>query len=320
MAPTEKSDTSTVIIVTPPPSVSQVIGDSDPAVSTVTNRPSYIPPVILPIEITSKKEVQTKDSLKVPPPATDSSSSGFSEDSDFSDNESDSEDDSDSVNSQASIVEEGGVVTSKNGQRSSSDVSSTASPTPPKKLAWFRKYRGMLLAILSSFIFSVSALLVKKLESYDPFNSALYKFQGALLPAIPLLLQKYYCSRKGPKVVQAVWPLTEPSKAKTFGLVLVSPNLIRSRLLFTTHVHLCLSAKSLFDHRSNFRKKGKVIKSLNFIACFIILQLRSFLTCNALILHFFSLKYLPLSDALTISAASVRKPSTYQTTTNPTLT
>lgn len=30
-------------------------------------------------------------------------------------------------------------------------------------------------------IISVSALLVKKMENYDPFNSALYKFQGAPL-------------------------------------------------------------------------------------------------------------------------------------------
>lgn len=170
--------------------------------------PSYIPPVILPIAVGEKKEIEEFE---------------YSSSSEDEDNE---EDDDASSHSQASIV--GEDVSTSSG--SSTDVSSSSSPTPSEKHSGvphskrsvFRKYRGLMLAILSSFIFSVSALLVKKLETYDPFNSALYKFQGALLPAIPLLLQKYYCSRKGPKVVEKVWPLTEKKKAKAFGLVLVS--------------------------------------------------------------------------------------------------
>lgn len=176
---------------------------------------SYIPPVILPIEIGSHK----KDPDRREPPST---SSIGSDESDFSSDSEDDEDD-ESVHSQASIVEAG----SSDGNRSSS-VSGSPTPSekhsglPISKRSCWRKYRGMMLAIVSSFIFAVSALLVKKMETYDPFNSALYKFQGALLPAIPLLLQKYYCSKKGAKVVENVWPLTEKKKLKTFGLVLVS--------------------------------------------------------------------------------------------------
>ncbi|CAL8111786.1 unnamed protein product [Orchesella dallaii] len=140
------------------------------------------------------------------------------------------------------------------GARSQSEIveaSEISSVPKPKRSKW-RKYRGMMLAIASSLIFTASALLVKKMETFDPFNIAFYKFQGAFIPAIPLLLQKRFCSARGSAVTERVWPLTQTSKLKTFGLVL----------------------------------------------------LRSFLACNALLLHYFSLKYLPMGDALTIASAS----------------
>ncbi|CAL8111788.1 unnamed protein product [Orchesella dallaii] len=156
------------------------------------------------------------------------------EDSDYDSDEEDGE-----SGSQVEIVEVG--------KKSLEECSETRS----KRSVW-RKYRGILLALASSLIFTVSAILVKKLDTFDPFNTAFYKFQGALIPAIPLLLQKRFCSKKGSAVTERVWPLTERQKLKAFGLVL----------------------------------------------------LRSFLSCNALLLHYFSMKYLPMGDALTIASAS----------------
>lgn len=124
-----------------------------------------------------------------------------------------------------------------------------------RKRSKLRRYKGMLLALLSSLIFSLTALLVKKLDGYHPISIALWRFQGALLPAIPILFQARYFSKIGEKVFDRVWPLSKLKNAGMLGLVL----------------------------------------------------LRSMLSCNSLLLHFYSLKYLSMGDALTIASSTVYK-------------
>lgn len=122
-----------------------------------------------------------------------------------------------------------------------------------KKKSKLRRYRGMLLALLSSLIFSLTALLVKKLEGYHPFSIALWRFQGAFLPALPLIIHTRYFSKLGEKMMDRIWPWTDAKNIGMFGLVL----------------------------------------------------LRSILSCNSLLLHFYSLKYLSMGDALTIASSTV---------------
>ncbi|CAL8107669.1 unnamed protein product [Orchesella dallaii] len=90
-----------------------------------------------------------------------------------------------------------------------------------EKKSKLRRYRGMLLALLSSLIFSLTALLVKKLEGYHPISIALWRFQGALLPAVPLIIHKLYFSKLGNKVFDRVWPWSNLKNLGMFGLVLV---------------------------------------------------------------------------------------------------
>lgn len=122
-----------------------------------------------------------------------------------------------------------------------------------KKRSKFRRYRGMLLALLSSLIFSLTALLVKKLEGYHPFSIALWRFQGAFLPALPLIIHTRFFTKLGEKMMDRIWPWTNAKNMGMFGLVL----------------------------------------------------LRSILSCNSLLLHFYSLKYLSMGDALTIASSTV---------------
>ncbi|CAL8110064.1 unnamed protein product [Orchesella dallaii] len=121
-----------------------------------------------------------------------------------------------------------------------------------EKKSKLRRYRGMLLALLSSLIFSLTALLVKKLEGYHPISIALWRFQGALLPAVPLIIHKLYFSKLGNKVFDRVWPWSNLKNLGMFGLVL----------------------------------------------------LRSVLSCNSLLLHFYSLQYMSIGDALTIASST----------------
>ncbi|CAG7734882.1 unnamed protein product, partial [Allacma fusca] len=118
-----------------------------------------------------------------------------------------------------------------------------------KKKSKLRKYRGFMFAVLSSLCFSLTALIVKSLEDYNAVNLALWRFQGAFLPAIPLMIM-HQCSKQ--------------NKRKLEG----------------------------YEKKEKTKWSGLKITGL--------LVLRSIFTCNALLLHFYSLKYLSLGDASVI--------------------
>lgn len=89
--------------------------------------------------------------------------------SNHSESESDSEDEE---------IKDVGVVATADGTGGVAVVDVDTTKKKEKKRSKFRRYRGMLLALLSSLIFSLTALLVKKLEGYHPFSIALWRFQG----------------------------------------------------------------------------------------------------------------------------------------------
>lgn len=100
-------------------------------------------------------------------------------------------------------------------------------------LHFFSRYRGMLFALLSSFMFSLTSMLVKFLqERHSPLTIALWRFQGALIPALILMVWKLGNERyskqnqkigevHGMSFLSSVYPPRDKSKAKMLGLVLV---------------------------------------------------------------------------------------------------
>lgn len=195
-------------IVTVLPSTAEDDGGTYKKFDNIT----YSYPIILPIECScNRRSSVEKANLETSTPDSDSESEYDS--GDETESEADSQTD---------------IVKRKETSDNSNNPTASCETLSKKKRSLWSKYGGMVLAIISSFIFALSALLVKKLESYDPFNSALYKFQGAFIPAIPLILQKYYCSKKGPAIIERVWPLTEKKKIQNLGLVLVSHLIIIS--------------------------------------------------------------------------------------------
>jgi hypothetical protein len=94
-------------------------------------------------------------------------------------------------------------------------------PSVAKSPSALRRYKGMLFALMSSFIFSVGALLVKKLPGYHPFSIALWRFQGAFLPMVPIIAHKLFISGQEHKITNGIWPLNKLKNAGLVTLVLV---------------------------------------------------------------------------------------------------
>jgi hypothetical protein len=90
-----------------------------------------------------------------------------------------------------------------------------------KKSSPLRRYKGMLFALLSSLIFSVGALIAKKLEHVHPFSIALWKFQGAFLPVLPIIIHKLVIQGKTEKIIGPIWPLNQLKHLGMLSLVLV---------------------------------------------------------------------------------------------------
>ncbi|OXA52147.1 hypothetical protein Fcan01_13029, partial [Folsomia candida] len=141
-----------------------------------------------------------------------------------------------------------------------------------EELHFFSRYRGMLLALLSSFMFSLTSMLVKFLESYDPVTIALWRFQGALLPSVVFLVFKLTKERYSNALE------SNSENRKEF----VSKQSPRASLL-----------DSLYPPTDKKRLKMLML-----------VLVRSILTCNALLLHFYSLKNLDMGDALVISSST----------------
>jgi len=66
----------------------------------------------------------------------------------------------------------------------------------------------------------LGALAVKALKDYHTFSICVWRFQGILLPGIPLSLYLRYVQKE--MVFDTFLPLKEPSKLKTLFFLLVS--------------------------------------------------------------------------------------------------
>ncbi|CAG7698834.1 unnamed protein product [Allacma fusca] len=76
-----------------------------------------------------------------------------------------------------------------------------------------QRFWGIILAVLASTFLSLTTLIAKLLIGYHPFNVAIWRFQGILLPSLPVLVFST-CVRNEP-VFDTIRPLTQPDKLKT---------------------------------------------------------------------------------------------------------
>ncbi len=83
-----------------------------------------------------------------------------------------------------------------------------------------QKYIGILLAIFASFLLSLTTLIARVLIEYHPFNEAMWRFLGILLPSVPILFWNNL-SRKE-EVLGSVYPCCDADKLKTFLVIFVS--------------------------------------------------------------------------------------------------
>ena len=92
-----------------------------------------------------------------------------------------------------------------------------------KKWALYR-YRGFLFTLLSSLCFSFTALVVKYLHDYNPINLALWRYQGAFLPAVPIAFFHWFAQRakEGREMKEIKCGTEKCSKVKATILLVVS--------------------------------------------------------------------------------------------------
>jgi len=91
----------------------------------------------------------------------------------------------------------------------------------PIRKGFCGRYLGIILALGSSVIFPLGGLAVKALgENYHTYSISVWRFQGVLLPAIPIAL--YHRCIKGDMIFDTVLPLGEPGKIKMLCFLVVS--------------------------------------------------------------------------------------------------
>jgi hypothetical protein len=123
-----------------------------------------------------------------------------------------------------------------------------ASVTADKK--GHNRYIGIILAVFASFLLSLTTLIAKLLIQYHPFNEAMWRFQGILIPSIPILL--WVRCGKDRDVFEPLHPIWKPEKLRTFLVLFVS-------LVFVAYSQFFRTAVS-------FRNKGPVFLCLDIIS------------------------------------------------------
>lgn len=83
-----------------------------------------------------------------------------------------------------------------------------------------RKYTGILLAIFASFLLSLTTLIARVLIEYHPFNEAMWRFLGILLPSVPILFWNNRSKKE--EVLGSVYPCCDADKLKTLLVIFVS--------------------------------------------------------------------------------------------------
>ncbi|CAL8087961.1 unnamed protein product [Orchesella dallaii] len=84
-----------------------------------------------------------------------------------------------------------------------------------------KKYLGILLGISASFLLSLTTLIARVLIEYHPFNEALWRFLGILLPSVPILFWSSVSNKESESVFSTIHPLCNREKLKTMLVIFV---------------------------------------------------------------------------------------------------
>lgn len=77
--------------------------------------------------------------------------------------------------------------------------------TPPPSVG--KHFGGILLALVATLIYSFATLILKTFQTYHPFTVSIWRFQGMILPSIPVIL-----------VHTCLTSTKEKGYARTFGI------------------------------------------------------------------------------------------------------
>lgn len=91
---------------------------------------------------------------------------------------------------------------------------------PGTKAGGWKRYFGIILALLASFLLSLTTLIAKVLIEYHPFNEAMWRFQGILLPSIPIIMWSKLVKKED--IFETITPLYKSDKLVTFLVLFVS--------------------------------------------------------------------------------------------------
>ena len=90
------------------------------------------------------------------------------------------------------------------------------------KKGW-KRYAGVIFGLSASLFFSLSVMIAKLLTdnyNHDPLNVSVYRYMGALVPAIPIVLYYQFFSPKD-RIFQTVLPLKDKEKLVNFAGLMV---------------------------------------------------------------------------------------------------
>lgn len=91
-------------------------------------------------------------------------------------------------------------------------------PNAKEKTGW-KRCLGLILAALSSVVFSLSITVAKYLHNYHAFNLGVWRSLGVFLPSM-IACMYYYSVEKKP-IFEKIWPLTDSQRRKTVFLLIV---------------------------------------------------------------------------------------------------
>lgn len=63
--------------------------------------------------------------------------------------------------------------------------------------------------------------MAKKLHHFHPLSIAFWRFQGAFLPVLPIIMHKVLIQDQADKLMTGLWPLSRLKNCGLFSLVLV---------------------------------------------------------------------------------------------------
>lgn len=88
----------------------------------------------------------------------------------------------------------------------------------------WKRYLGIFFALMSSVVFSLGTVVVKRIQSYHAFNLSTWRFLGVLIPNTLILC--YYWGNGKSEIVKDIWPTAKPGAKRNLGILFVSARMV----------------------------------------------------------------------------------------------